>query len=198
MLMVEVEIITPKFKICNYICIMTTAATHPDYELVQTFGEHSFYKPKETTNYHKSRELAMSGQDQFSRSGISPDVLQAFAQELLDHSNKPATKDTFRSTVAVIATNILLRLRNPVDELCAIRMGAIAMIHADEDPDKCTQGWIKRKMELAHENPNIFDFFLQMGIAFTPEYGSLLRTITAEDYLTNRNQQLQLVQPITQ
>ncbi len=175
-----------------------TAKQHPDYEVAFTCGEHVFYKPIDITSYHKSRELAMAAQDQFSRSGIDPDTLQAFAQQLLDEANNTAQKDRLRSNVSVIATNLLLRLRNPVDELCAIRMGAIAMIHADEYPDVCNYAWLKRKMDLAQQHPDVYAFFLQMGLAFTPEYGNLLRGLTAEEYLTNREQQLKLAVPITQ
>lgn len=156
----------------------------------------AFYMPTETTAYHKSRELAMNGQDIFSRCGIDPETLKAYAQQLLDVSNGTKSKDTLRSDCGVIATNILLRLQNPVDELCAIRMGAIALIHEDEDPNTCTAAWIKRKTDMALANPDMFTFFLHTGIAFTPEYNNLLRGLEAEEYLTKRAETLKLLVPI--
>lgn len=176
---------------------MSTLHDNADYKLVLSHAGHDFFMPTDTTTYSKWRELAMSGQDAFSRAGISEDVLKQFAQQLLDKCNKQPNDTTLRSDTAVIATNILLRLREPVDELCAVRMGAIACIHADEDPVQCTRSWIAKKMELAKEHPAIFDFFLHMGIGFTPLYGSLLRGLTAEEYLTNRNEQLSKVVSIT-
>jgi hypothetical protein len=175
-----------------------TAAHNSNYKLVLEHGGHRFYMPTETTAYHKSRELAMAGQDTFSRAGIDPETLREFAQLLLDKANKVTNDATLRTDVGVVATNLLLRLREPIDELCAIRMGAIACIHEDEDPDKCTQSWIQRKIQLAKEHPAIFDFFLQMGIAFTPEYVNLLRGLEAEEYLLRRNRQIELLTPITQ
>jgi len=168
-----------------------------DYELALEYAGHRFYVPSETIGYSKWRELAMTGQDMFSRAGIDPDTLRAFAQQLLEKCNETKGPATLRSDVAVIATNILIRLKNPVDELCAVRMGAIALIHEDEDPMKVSQAWIKKKMDLAQEHPPIFDFFLQTGVALTPEYSSLLRGLTAEDYLTNRAQLLQQTTPTT-
>lgn len=168
-----------------------------EYQLALEHAGHRFYVPIETIGYSKWRELAMTGQDMFSRSGIDPDTLQAFAKQLLDKCNDGKGHATLRSDVAVIATNILVRLRNPIDELCAIRMGAIALIHEDEDPIKVSQAWIRKKMDIAQEHPTIFDFFLQTGVALTPEYSSLLRGLTAEDYLMNRAQLLQQTTPIT-
>jgi hypothetical protein len=181
---------------------MTTAtAVHnrTDYRLVLDHPSgHKFYIPNDTTAYHKSRELAMNGQDMFSRSGITPELLEQFAQLLLDEANAQNAKDKLRSNVAVIATNILLRLKDPIDEHCAIRMGAIALVHHDEDPDRCDRAWIKKKMDIAAQHPDIYSFFLHTGIAFTPEYSNLLRGLEAEDYLESRAQKLKNCQPITQ
>lgn len=169
--------------------------SNPLYKEVFRHGTDVFYMPVETTAYHKSRELAMNGQDIFSRCGIDPETLRTYMQQLLDVANGNKAKDTLRSDAAVIASNILLRLKSPVDELCAIRMGAIALIHEDEDPNTCTQAWIKHKTELAQQHPDMFTFFLHTGIAFTPEYNSLLRGLEAEEYLTKRAEALSLLVP---
>lgn len=149
-----------------------------------------FYCPSQVTSYHKSRELAMQAQERFSRCGIDKDTLESFAKQLLEASNKVLAKDTFRSDVAVIANNLIARMKEPVDELCAVRMGAIACFIDGEDPNKVIYAWTEKKMQLALTHPDIYDFFLHMGIAFTPEYAQVLRTLEAEEYFLKRQEML--------
>jgi len=156
-----------------------------------------FYEPIEITSYHKSRELAMQAQDIFSRCGIDPDTLKVFAEQMIHSANKELTSTNFRSDMAVIGNNILARLKSPVDELCAIRMGAISVFLEDEDPNKVVRSYTEKKMRMAEEEPDVFDFFLQRGIAFTPEYVQHFRTLEAEDYFEKRAQMLNTLTPQT-
>ncbi len=157
-------------------------------------GQNVFYMPAEFTSYHKSREVAMRAQDMYSRCGISREVLTSFADVLTDLVNKES-KDVLRSEVAVLAANLKFRMSSPVDELCCIRMGAIACFVDGEDPTKVTESFTAMKLRIAQSNPDVYAFFLNTGIAFTPEYVELLRGLTAEEYLAMRNLTISAMMP---
>lgn len=167
-----------------------TFKDNPNYEIAFESKELVLYMPVDKSQYHKSRELAMIAQEKYSNAGISKEVLQAFANDLIDRCNKSMSRDTLRTDVAVIANNLLARTQNPIDELCAIRMGAIACFLEGEEPDTVSHAWTEKKMRLADQYPDVYAFFLDTGVAFTPQYAALLRTLTAEDYLTQRAQTL--------
>lgn len=158
----------------------------------------TLYMPVDITAYHKSREVAMQAQERYANSGISKEILTVMCSKAIEMCNKQTSLDTLRTDMAILWNNILARTANPVDELCAIRMGAIACFLEGEDPDSVEMAWTEQKMRLAMEHPNIYAFFLNMGIAFTPEYSNLLRGLKVEDYLSSRAEMLQglTIQPI--
>lgn len=157
-----------------------------DFIVAFEFNGIVFYEPNEITGYHKSRELAMQAQDQYSRCGISKEVLKSFADKLLEFANKQLNTDTLRTDIGLIANNLLARMKSPIDELCAIRMGAISCFLEDEDPNTVTEVCTMHKMRLADKHPDIYAFFLNRGIGFTPEYNNQWRTFQAQDYFQQR------------
>lgn len=165
-----------------------------DYIEAYNDGHNVFYMPSELTNYHKSREIAMRAQDMYSRCGISREVLTSFADTMLELVNNEG-KDRIRSEVAVLAANLKFRMSSPVDELCCLRMGAIACFIEGEDPEKVAESWTAQKMRMAEKNPDIYAFFLNTGIGFSPEYQELLRSLTAEEYFQTRKQMLSGMMP---
>ncbi len=152
-------------------------------------AEVTLYQPVDLTSYHKSREVAMQAQERYSRGGISKEVLEAMAGRAIEMCNK-ANVDTLKSDMAVLWNNLLARMRDPVDELCCIRMGAIACFLDNENPDKVEPAFTDKKLRLADQHPDLYAFFLELGIAFTPEYSNLLRGLNAQDYLSNRAEML--------
>ncbi len=160
--------------------------SEPDYRIAFTNEIVRFWIPSETTSYHKGREMAMQACDTYSRCGISREVLSSFAETMIEFANKQLNVDTLRTDLGVIANNIKYRLNNIVDEQCALRMGAIACFIDGEDPNQVSEAWTQKKLAYAANNPDVHAFFLDMGIAFTPEYVNLLRGLTAEDYLKER------------
>lgn len=168
---------------------------NPEFKEVFRLHDIVLYMPTQITDYHKSRELAMQAQDRYSRCGIDPNTLKAFATMMLNATNSQLTSSTFRSDMAVIGNNILARLREPVDELCAIRMGAIACFMDGEDPNRVHNAWTDKKIRLAEQNPQLYAFFLDTGIAFIPEYAQLLRTSGAEEYFQKRREMLSALIP---
>jgi hypothetical protein len=163
---------------------------NPLYKLAFENDTVRLYVPEDLTNYHKSREVAMSAQERYSNGGISKDLLQALAADALERCNKQLDTNTLRTDMAVLWNNILARTKEPVDDDCAVRMGAIACFLEDENPNKVEDAWTRKKLMLAKEYPDVYAFFLNMGIAFTPAYNSLLRGLNVQDYLNKREEML--------
>lgn len=157
-------------------------------EFVECFNDGNviLYMPAEISAYHKSRELAMQVQDSYSRCGVSRDVLASLTDKLLELANKQNNTDTLKTDIGVIANNLRYRMSNIVDEQCIIRMAAIACFIEGEDPNSVSEAWTNRKVKLSEGNPGLYSFFLDTGVAFTPEYNALLRGLQAGEYLANR------------
>lgn len=170
---------------------------NPDFIVAFTHAPtgYIFYQPAEIIGYHKSRELAMQAQDQYSRCGINKETLAAFAGKLLEIANKQNNTDTLKTDIGIIANNLKARMASPVDELCAIRMGAIACFMDGENHEEVKDAWTRKKLALAEQYPDIYAFFLNTGIAFTPEYNQLWRGLQAEDYFQMRRSMLDGLTP---
>lgn len=161
---------------------------NPDYTPVytsETVGI-TFYIPADTSNYHKSREMAMQAQEAYNRCGISREVLQSMTAKMLEIANNQLDKDTVRTDIGILANNLNYRMTKIADEACIMQMAAIGLLCEREDPNALTDGWTKHKLRLAEQHPDIRDFFLQMGVAFSPEYATALRGLAVEEYLTER------------
>jgi len=163
---------------------------NPLYKVAFQNDSITLYMPVDITSYHKSREVAMQAQERYSKAGISKEVLNDIATRALEMVNKTNAIDTLRTDMAVLWNNLLARMNDPVDELCAIRMGAVACFLDNEDPDKVEIAFTDRKIKLAFEHPDLYAFFLDTGISFTPTYSNLLRGLNVEDYLNNRREML--------
>lgn len=147
----------------------------------------TLYMPVDITSFHKSREMAMQAQERYSNAGISKENLKALADSAIEQLNNELNKDKLRTNMTVLWNNILARMQFPVDEHCAVRMGAIATLMPDEPEHYMNDNYTAHKMRLALQNPNLYAFFLNMGVAFTPEYTAVLRTLSVEEYLMKRN-----------
>lgn len=174
---------------------MTTLADNPLYKVCYEKNGIKLYMPIEVTNYHKSREVAMQAQEKYSNAGITKETLQAFANRAIEICNKEHKTDTLRSDMVILWSNLLSRTQSPVDELCIIRMGAIACFLENEPTDQVIDAFTRRKVKLAEEHPDLYAFFLNMGIAFTPAYMTLLGSLNVQDYLTEREISLNLMLP---
>lgn len=163
---------------------------NPQYKVIFKSDAVTLYVPVEYTDYHKSREVALQVQERYSKGGVSKEVLEAMCGDAMERLNKQNNLDTLRTDMTMLWGNLQARTKDPVDELCAIRMGAVACFMENEDPDKVLMAFTNAKMKLAEQDPTLWDFFLNMGIAFTPTYSSLLRSLNVEDYLMAREQML--------
>lgn len=168
----------------------------PNYKLVFHSDIHNvdFYMAEK---YHLSRYIAAGSQNIYSASGCTKEYLDLITNKMIEICNGNNTT-TAKTDMALLANNIRTRLAYPIDEDCAIRMGAIYAIMDGEDPDKCESFWVNKKMVMCKgdantpADPDMYTFFLNMGYQSTPEWNGLLPHLEAmEDYLTQRNELLQ-------
>lgn len=172
---------------------------NPDYKQVFLSQVHGvpFYMPSDSATangYHLSRYVAAGEQNIYSASGATKDYLDAITQQMLDIVNKQ-TADRVKSDIAVLVNNIRYRLKHPVDNECALRMGAIYTFMDGEDPNECKGLWIDKKVKMALEDADLYTFFLHMGVTFTPAWSeqlTLLETMT--EYLSKREADLRTLQ----
>lgn len=184
---------------------MPTLSSQVDkYKLEATFDGVSFYTPINVADgYHTSRYVAALNQQIYSQAGATKDVLKEIMDEIVLRCNKSFDKDTFRTDVALLASNVLYRLKHPVDEHCAIRMGCLLTFaeylnvgeYVTENTDRVDLFWEAKKETIAMNNPDAYAFFLQLGIVNTPQYSSHLNTLNEPDYFSNRAAALKVLYP---
>lgn len=155
---------------------------------------YNFYIPAQTTEYHTSRLVEASNQQIYANAGANAEVFEAIADDIILRSNTQMNKETFRSDVAILANQIKYRKKYPVDQHCAIRMGAIlSFIEEDkdeptfsEDPNKVQLLYQQRKETLAFDNPELYTFFLTWGSENIPIYKEHFATSIDMEYFSKR------------
>lgn len=180
-----------------------TFENNPEYQEVFTLttGEKKikFYTPTNMAEgYHLSRFVAAQAQSIYASSGITPQILNQIADQILLLCNDTKKNiNTIRTDIGVLANQLKYRTKYPVDEYCAIRMAAIYTFVEGEDPDKVNDAWTKHKVNLAMDNPDLYAFFLDMGIRYTPRYQELLKALSEEGYsLTMREETVKSLTPV--
>lgn len=178
----------------------------PEQEYQKVF-EHSkinIYVPVNTTTYHTSRVLEATKQSMYAASGATEDVINQHLQAIIDLCNQKGEIKNIRTDIASVATALQARTKRPLDAHCAIRLGAtlsFAALVKDgvettlEDPNKTQLFWLNKKMELAFEIPELYTFFLSMGISSIPQYNDLSSTLSDMDYFVNRMRELEAMLP---
>lgn len=163
------------------------------YKLEGAFDKYRIYTPTNIAEgYHLSRKVQADHQVIYSNSGATSEQLNMAMDAILQYCNDSGKLD--RTNIAVIANDIKYRLAYPVDEQCAIRMGAIlSFVEWDgvsEDPNKYDAFFTNIKVDLAMSNPDAYTFFLSWGIANTPKYREHLDILTSMDYFSKRKEAL--------
>lgn len=163
-----------------------------------------FYMPEDMANgYHLSRYVAAGAQNIYSASGATKELLDAMMTKMLELCNDEKNVKTLRTDIATLANNIKYRLRYPVDEDCALRMGAIYSFAEGENPDTTEDYWTRRKVAMAKgdaaqdiaPDPELYAFFLSSGIPSTPAWSALLDTLSSTDYFSKREEMLNAMMP---
>jgi hypothetical protein len=163
-----------------------------------------FYMPEDIANgYHMSRYVAAGAQNIYSSSGATKDLLGAMMDKMLELCNDEKNIKTLRTDVATLANNIKYRLSYPVDEDCALRMGAIYTFIEGEDADVTDDFWTRKKLRLAKgdvsqnikPDPELYAFFLSTGLPFTPAWKEQSVTSTDLNYFSKREEALNSLLP---
>lgn len=181
-------------------------ASNPKYKEVFHSKVHDirFYMPEDIAGgYHLSRYVAAGAQNIFSASGATKDLLQTMMDKMLELCNDEKNVKNLRTDIATLANNIKYRLKYPVDEDCALRMGAIYCFAEGEDPDTTEDYWTRRKIAYAKgdtaqnigPDPELYAFFLSIGIPFTPAWSGLSATSTDSNYFSQRTETLNGLMP---
>ena len=134
----------------------------------------------------------------FASSGITEDTLAAHldAMETIANQNNKANIATDLGTVINALRH---RMKYPVDAHCGVRMGiALTFIEYQEkgkdiireNPDKVEYFFMQKKEDLAFKYPELYDFFLSLGISSIPRYNEAFDTLNALDYLAERKMKL--------
>jgi|GEM_PF-1375206 len=195
-------------------------ANNPAYKLEATFGEYKVYSPVTITeDIHVVRYVAAINQEIYNRAGATKDVIETVCNEIITRANDDKFK-TARTEIAQLANSLLYRLKNPVDEHCALRMGHVLSFmeiphvveYCKEDPkggdpiitkvedgavsepaNEVSQFWMDKKMQLSMSNPEAYAFFLTMGVRHSETYSKAFDTLTDTNYFQNREDNLRAI-----
>lgn len=148
-----------------------------------------YYSLANISDYHMSRHLAASAQNMYSAAGVTPTVLNAICDQMIQAVNDKKIVD-----VAVLANNLKYRTRYPVDEHATLRMAMIYSFVDREDPDKCENHWTEWKLKRVLDEPEAFSFFLPIGLELTPAYSEYLQEVS-QNSLNQRRQMINTMQP---
>lgn len=184
----------------------TTFKDNPKYTQVFTSKVHnaSFYMPQDVANgYHMSRYVAAGAQNIYAAGGATKDLLNTMMDKMLELCNDEKNVKNLRTDVATLANNIKYRLKYPVDEDCALRMGAIYTFTDGEDAEQTEDFWTNKKLAWAKgdatqniaPDPELYSFFLSIGTASTPAWKEQLDILTDTNYFKTRKENLNALQP---
>lgn len=169
------------------------------YKLELDYNGIRIYTLLDAKKYHTSRIVQYHSQNIYASAGADKTFIQALANKLIELANSDKPVNTFRTDIGLLANNLLYRTKYPVDELCAIRIGAILSFmeqaNESENPDKCEHYWIEKKVQLALQHPDLYTFFLTWGIVNQPEYNEAIGTSQSWDYLRTRREALATMIP---
>lgn len=175
---------------------------NPNYQIVFHSDVHNLdvFAPSDIANgYHLSRYVAAGAQNIYSASGATKDFISLVTAKMIELCNTDNNSKTFKTDITALAHNLQYRTKYPVDEDCAIRMGAIYTFLEDENPDDVQDLFTKKKMKLAKgdaetkADPALYAFFLNTGIIYTPAWSELGEL--SKDYFLTRAETLNSLTP---
>lgn len=162
---------------------------NPQYEKVISSDGTDFFILKDPSQYHMSRYLAASANEKYARLGLTPEIMEQIEDAILK-----ATEEKKWDEIAVWVHNLKARRSEPVDEFAALRMAAIYTFIEGEDPNKCDPFWNEKKFQMMKKDPDLFSFFLSIGLQYTTSYRELLNEISMT-YLEQRKRILNQLTP---
>lgn len=156
------------------------------------------YVPAQDTEYHISRYVAANAQNIYSSTGATKETLEAIAERMISVANTEGNAKTWRTDIGALAHAIRTRTKYPVDEDCAIRMGALYCFLEDEDPNQVQDVFTQKKISLAKglngmkADPDLYAFFLTMGVQSTPAWREYDSHLTDTEYFQKRAEMLHM------
>lgn len=167
-------------------------ANNPAYQLQHEANGLKVYIPTNIMEgYHTSRYIEANNQIIYADAGATAQTLEYAMDEIIKRANDRQWESA-RTDIAGIAQSIKYRLKYPVDNLCAIRMGAILCFAeengVEEDPDTCLSFWLEKKMTYAMKYPEWYSFFLTWGVSNLEQYRNRLDTLSGLDYFQKRKE----------
>lgn len=168
---------------------------NPNYKEIYNKDGVVLYQPADGQGYHTSRYVAAGAQDIYSASGSTKEFIERVANHVKQICEDQNNKVQLRTDTGTLMNNLLYRLRYPVDEDCAIRMGAIYCLLEDEDPEQVNPMLTEQKVKLAHKYPYLYTFFLTVGIIFTPSWKDIDPNSLDGQYFQERREALKSLLP---
>lgn len=175
---------------------MISFADNPLYKQVFSNSAITLYCPSETHSYHISRHIAAHAQNIYSGAGITKDLLGKYIDEILQRCNLQSKFEQRITDIGVLCNNLKYRMKYPVDDECAIRMGAIYTFMQGENPDTVINSFTDAKIAAAREHPDLYDFFLTEGKRLTPSWKAYEQDLNDTEYSTRRELQLKTLLPV--
>jgi hypothetical protein len=172
---------------------------NPEYQLALECGKYRFYTPVNIADYHRSREAECRFQNIYSNAGATAEYLREICQAGLKMIENDPKSETLRQNTISIFNQIIYRTQNPIDSLCSIRMGAILLLLEYEDqsePVDVKSSWTDKKIQLAMDIPEVYSFFLSLGVNNTEAYLSRLDTLRNGNYFQERADIIRSLSPL--
>lgn len=161
----------------------------------EVYNNHGIKLYEPLGDYHMSRYVAAGAQNVYSSTGATKDFIIALATQVKQMCEDEQNKVQLRTDIGTLMNNLLYRTQYPVDEDCAIRMGAIYSLMEGEDPDVVSAAMTEQKVKLAHKYPDLYTFFLTAGIVYTPGWNDINKDSLTTEYFQTRRQALSNLTP---
>lgn len=155
------------------------------------------YAPVDPSGYHVSRFIEIQNQRIYAKMGCTSETLGAAIDQILEYCNSDKPVTSFRTDVGVLCNQIKYRMQFPLDHDLSIRLGALLCFMEDENPDEAKSVWLDKKLHMASENPELYSFFLLMGVSQYKGLIELPDISSIEEYLRQRQEAIQSLKPLS-
>lgn len=173
---------------------MSVLLDETKYRLVFSKSGYEFYVPLNMMEgYHVRRYVEIERQRIYAASGATPEVLQTAMDAILDICNSDGKGAHSYTDISAICNMVKYRLEYPIDQHCAVRVGALLVFvrwaeggkQFEENPDDVQPFFTDKKVDLALMDSDVYAFFLITGTSSIREYSNQLEYLD-ENYYQKR------------
>ena len=170
-----------------------------DFVLKANFDGKKLYVPRdEKVGYNTQRFVAIQRQSLFAASGTTPELLASTLDEIIKNCNEQGEVGTRFTDSGLVANMLKYRVQYPIDEHCSFRVGSLCCFLEynengvwNSEPSAPHPFFEDMKFDLAMKNPDVYDFFLTLGVYSTPAYKNHWHILEdEEDYWRKRKEVL--------